>query len=135
MDSLGWGEIIVAMALRFAPVWLGIGAVFIVSIRLRRRLGLYGKLFDSGSGMVGLGIVLFWVFTALFADIIITHDPLGQVSGMKNALPGTLMPDGTNPYLLGGDNLARDVFSRMVMGARRVVASPVCAAVEAAENS
>ncbi|MFZ9132044.1 MAG: ABC transporter permease [Gemmobacter sp.] len=121
MDSLGWGEIIVAMALRFAPAWLAIGAVFVVSIRLRRRLGLYGKLFDSGSGMVGLGIVLFWVFTALFADIIITHDPLGQVSGMKNALPGTLMPDGTNPYLLGGDNLARDVFSRMVMGARRVL--------------
>ena len=31
------------------------------------RLGLYGQLFDSPVGMVGFGIVLFWVFTAIFA--------------------------------------------------------------------
>ena len=40
---------------------------------------------------------------------------------MKNKLPGTPLPDGSGYYLLGGDNLARDVFSRMVMGAREVL--------------
>jgi peptide/nickel transport system permease protein len=112
-----------AIATRFLPVWVALVAVFALSIRFRRRLGLYGKLFDSPVGMVGFGLVMFWVFTALFADLIITADPLGQVSGMKNALPGTPVKDVPGEwFLLGGDSLARDVFSRMVMGARRVLA-------------
>jgi peptide/nickel transport system permease protein len=68
---------------------------------------------------------MFWVFTALFANIVATHDPLAQISGMKNALPGSPLKspvEGTYAhYLLGGDNLARDVFSRMVVGARSVL--------------
>ena len=41
---------------------------------------------------------------------------------MKNKVPGTAIrgQDGLY-YLLGGDNLARDVFSRMVMGSRNVL--------------
>ncbi len=112
------------VATRFWPVWIGMIAVFALSIAFKRRLGLYGKLFDSPIGMIGFAIVLFWVFTALFADLVATHDPLTQVSGMKNVLPGSPMPDGSEAYpyyLFGGDNLARDVFSRMVMGARQVL--------------
>jgi peptide/nickel transport system permease protein len=110
---------------RFWPVWLALVLTFAVSIRYRRRLALYGKLFDSTVGMIGFAFVMFWVFTALFAGMIITHDPLVQLSGMKNALPGAAVKspaEGSYPwYLLGGDNLARDVFSRMVMGAREVL--------------
>ena len=66
-------------------------------------------------GMIGFGLVMFWVFTAIFGamDFIVTHDPLGQVSGMKNKVPGTPTPEGSEIfpyYLLGGDNLARDVY-------------------------
>ncbi len=112
-----------AMGRQFWPVWLALALTFAVSIRWKRRLALYGKLFDSPIGMVGYAIVMFWVFTALFADLIVTQDPLTQVSGMKNALPGTPVRGAEGAYyLLGGDNLARDVFSRMVMGARRVLA-------------
>jgi peptide/nickel transport system permease protein len=74
--------------------------------------------------MVGFAIVIFWLFTALFAHWIVTHDPLTQVSQMRNVLPGTALPnpgDRYPHYLLGGDALARDVFSRMVMGAREVL--------------
>ena len=116
--------IIGGVATRFLPVWAGMIAVFALSVTFKRRLGLYGKLFDSPIGMIGFAIVLFWVFTALFANMIATHDPLTQVSGMKNVLPGSPMPDGSEAYpfyLFGGDNLARDVFSRMVMGARQVL--------------
>ena len=119
------GGIVGRMAFQLLPVWIGLAAVFALSITFKRRLGLYGKLFDSPIGMTGFGLVMFWVFAALFADMIITHDPLGQVSGMKNAVPGAPTPEGTEGfgyYLLGGDNLARDVFSRMIMGARRVLA-------------
>ncbi|QYK40040.1 MAG: ABC transporter permease [Paracoccaceae bacterium] len=112
-----------AMAARFWPVWLALIVTFAVSIRWKRRLGLYGKLFDSTVGMAGFAIVMFWVYTAFFADLIITFDPLAQISGMKNLSPGSPVAGQENAiYLLGGDNLARDVFSRMVMGARRVLA-------------
>ena len=111
-----------AMAVRFWPVWLALAATFILSIRFRRRLGLYGKLFDSTVGMIGFAIVMFWVFTAIFADVIITQDPFIQLSGLKNKVPGIAAPDSPYGwYLLGGDHLARDVFSRMVMGAREVL--------------
>ena len=37
---------------------------------------------------------------------------------MKDALPGAIEPHSGLPYLFGGDKLARDVFSRVVAGAR-----------------
>jgi peptide/nickel transport system permease protein len=110
------------MATQFWPVWVALVLTFGLSIRFKRRLGLYGKLYDSPVGMVGFALVMFWVFTALFAPMIMTHDPLTQVSGMKNALPGTPQKGAEGAwYLLGGDNLARDVFSRMVAGSVLVI--------------
>jgi len=107
----------------FAPVWIGLAAIFALSISFKRHLGLYGRLMDSTVGKVGLGIVLFWLLAAIFADSIVMTGPLEQISSMKNKLPGTPVPGAENHYyLLGGDNLARDVFSRMVMGSRTVLA-------------
>ncbi|MCZ8154011.1 MAG: ABC transporter permease, partial [Rhodobacteraceae bacterium] len=124
-DALSWGSILARIAAQLLPVWVGLIAVFALSIQFKRRLGLYGRIFDSPVGMTGFGLVMFWVFTAIFADWIITHDPLGQLSGMKNIVPGSPLADpveGAYPYyLLGGDHLARDVFSRVVMGAREVL--------------
>ena len=122
MDRLSGFEIFLAILSQFTPVWIGMAIIFGVSIAFKRRLGLYGRLFDSIIGMIGFAIVLFWVLTAFFADMIITFDPLQQISGMKNKLPGTPARGLEDAwYLLGGDNLARDVFSRMVMGARGVL--------------
>ncbi|NRA98237.1 MAG: ABC transporter permease [Rhodobacteraceae bacterium] len=116
--------IIGAMSARLLPVWVGMIVIFAASIMYKRKLGLYGKLFDSPIGMVGFALVLFWVLTALFADMIVTHDPLSQIAAMKNKVPGTPMPadtEGYGWYLLGGDNLARDVFSRMIAGSTIVM--------------
>jgi peptide/nickel transport system permease protein len=122
VDALSWGQIFAHMATQFWPVWVALVLTFGLSIRFKRRLGLYGKLYDSPVGMVGFALVMFWVFTALFAPMIMTHDPLTQVSGMKNALPGTPQKGAEDAwYLLGGDNLARDVFSRMVAGSVLVI--------------
>lgn len=124
-DILSWPMIFALMAKQFWPVWLGLVVTFALSIRYKRRLGLYGKLFDSPVGMAGFAIVLFWVFTAIFANLIITFDPLAPLGSVKNPVPGTPVADlrpGQYPwFLLGGDHLARDVFSRMVMGARQVL--------------
>lgn len=112
------------MSSRFLPVWIGMVVIFGASILYKRKLGLYGKLFDSPIGMVGFGLVLFWLLTAIFANWIITYDPLDQITALKNKVPGTPVPEGEGGigwYLLGGDNLARDVFSRMVAGSTIVM--------------
>ncbi|MEI4470273.1 ABC transporter permease [Frigidibacter sp. MR17.24] len=121
MEDLTWIQILAALAGRFLPVWIALAVTLVLSFWFRRRLGLYGRLFDSPIGLVGLVMLLFWVFTALFADRIVLFDPLSQIAQMKNKAPGTAIPTGIGHYLLGGDNLGRDVFSRMVAGARRVL--------------
>jgi len=125
MEPLTGFEIFTGILARFWIVWIGIAIVFAVSIKTKRKTGLYGKLFDSPIGMVGFALVLFWVLTALLADLIMTHNPLDQVSGMKNKVPGTPLrgaEDGDYQwYLLGGDHLARDVFSRVVAGSQIVL--------------
>ena len=124
-EPLSWAAIFGLMAKQFWPVWVALVVTFVLSFRFKRRLGLYGKLFDSPVGMIGFAIVMFWVFTALFANMIMTFDPLAQLGSVKNPLPGAVVPEGAEGqypwFLLGGDHLARDVFSRMVMGARQVL--------------
>ncbi|MEH6829372.1 ABC transporter permease [Sulfitobacter sp.] len=116
------------MAQQLLPVWIALIVTYALSITFKRKLGLYGKLFDSTVGMIGFGLVMFWVFAGFFGgvlDFIITHDTLSQYSGMKNKVPGTPLrgvEEGEYAYfLLGGDNLARDVFSRLFDGAWIVV--------------
>ena len=124
MQALSWGEILARLGVQFLPVWICLALMFSVSFVFKRKLGLYGKLFDSPVGMIGFLIVMFWTFTAIFAGSIATHDALSQIPQMKDKLPGTALPAGATEYpyyLLGGDHLARDVFSRMVMGARSVL--------------
>ena len=131
-DPLSWGAILGQMIIQFMPVIIALVITFAVSIYYKRKLGLYGKLFDSTVGMIGLGLVLFWVFTAFFAgvfDLIATHEALDQSASMKKKLPGTPYskligtpdPNAGPHYLLGGDNLGRDVFSRVIAGSIKVI--------------
>ena len=131
-EALTWSGIIAQIALQFTPVWIALALTFAISITWKRRLGLYGKLFDSVIGMIGLFLVMFWVYTAFFAgvfDLVATHDPLDQSASMKRAMPGmpyskligTTDPSAGAYYLLGGDNLGRDVFSRVIAGAIKVI--------------
>ncbi|SMY07498.1 ABC transporter permease [Flavimaricola marinus] len=125
----GNAGILGAISKQFTPVWIALVITFALSITFKRRLGIYGKLFDNIVGMVGFGLVMFWVFTAVFVgvfDMIATHDPLSQLSGLKNKVPGVPVPGAEDMapgshYLLGGDNLARDVFSRMIHGSWIVI--------------
>ena len=128
MEALNWAEILSRMFYQLIPVWIAMVAMFSISFYYKRNLGLYGKLFDSPIGSIGFGIVIFWVLVGFFAgalDMISTHDPLSQVSGMKNKVPGTPFRGAEEGdyafYLLGGDHLARDVFSRVMDGASIIV--------------
>ncbi len=67
MDPLSASGILAQFLLRFLPVWVALALTFGLSIPFKRRLGLYGKLFDSPVGMIGFFLVMFWVYTAVFA--------------------------------------------------------------------
>ena len=68
-------------------------------------------LLHSTTALLGIFFVSVMVFAAIFAPWIATHDPADQI------LPDQLKPPGAQ-YLLGTDLLGRDIFSRIVWGAR-----------------
>ncbi|WP_417516033.1 ABC transporter permease [Minwuia sp.] len=130
MEPLSSLEITGHILWQFLPVWIGLAVILFLSYSFRSKLGLYGKLLGSRIGTIGLVICLFWLLTAIFADLIVTFDALDQVSGMKNKKPGTPVRGLEDAwYLLGGDNLARDIFSRLVMGSRSVLSIAPAATV------
>jgi len=123
VENVGWVQVVIGIIGRFWPVWLAMIVTMGLSYAYRKRLGLYGQLYGTGAGLIGLGVCFFWLFTAIFASTVAMFDPLTQIAVLKNALPGAVVPDanGGGVYLLGGDNLARDVFSRMIYGSQIVL--------------
>lgn len=126
LENVGALQIIIGVIARFWPVWIALALVLGASFTYRKRLGLYGQLFNTSVGVVGLTICFFWLFTAIFATWVAPFDPIAQVAVMKDALPGSVVPDTAGVeagkvYLFGGDKLSRDVFSRMVFGSQIVL--------------
>lgn len=64
------------------------------------------------TAMVGLGLIVFFIVVAIFAPLIATHDPIEQNIEQRLARPFT------NGYILGSDDLGRDLFSRIIYGTR-----------------
>src|SRR5215475_7479079 len=121
MQTVGFFGIVTGIIVRFWPVWVAMALLLVGVWRFKRKLGIFGHLFDSMVGIAGVLICCFWLFTALFAHIIAPLDPRVQIPIMKNALPGAINTETGMVFLLGGDQLARDVFSRAVYGARIVL--------------
>jgi peptide/nickel transport system permease protein len=122
VEFVDTGAILGGILVQFLPVLVLIAFIMAVSAVYRRRLGFYGRIFESPIGMVGLAIVLFWVLTALMAHWVAVFDPYAQVRALQNQPPGAIDPNSGLPYLLGGDALGRCVFSRMVYGSLTVMA-------------
>ena len=58
-----------------------------------------------------MAVAVALIFIAIFAPLLATHDPFEPIRGNQFASPGW-------EHLLGGDHLGRDLFSRLVWGAR-----------------
>lgn len=79
-----------------------------------RRLGLQ-RLRRSPTLCIGLAIIAFWALVALLAPLIAPADPNTQyMSAVGHALP-------SKAHWLGADQLRRDIFARIVWGARPVL--------------
>ncbi len=84
-----------------------------------------GNLVRQRNAIVGGVVLLFFVFTAVFADVIATHPPnqvLIGVEGAKKLAPPCIhafgCPETQPEHYFGIDGNVRDVFSRVVHGTR-----------------
>ena len=121
MQYVGFFGIITGLIIRLWPVWAALAVLLILTYSLRPKLGLYGQLFNTKVGIAGVLLCAFWLFAAIFAEWVAPFGPREQIVTMKHAFPGGIEAKTGLAYLLGGDNLARDVFSRMIYGSRIVL--------------
>lgn len=72
------------------------------------------------SAVLGLFMLLTLIVLAVFAPIISAHDPLQQdlIHRMQPPFQSAAAPNHSPGHLLGTDELGRDMFSRIVYGAR-----------------
>lgn len=78
----------------------------------RRANNAWHKFCRNKAAVIGLIIVLIMVFLGVFAPLLATHDP-NQINVLE-----TYLPPMTNGHLFGTDDLGRDLFSRILYGAR-----------------
>jgi len=81
-------------------------------IGFRRFFYSVGLLRESPAAMVGVSIVGFWVFVAIFADLITAYGP-----NQQDYLAFAQQPF-SGAHWLGTDILGRDIWSRLAYGAR-----------------
>ncbi|HSM34685.1 MAG TPA: hypothetical protein VK987_11410, partial [Anaerolineae bacterium] len=84
-----------------------------------------GNILSQRSAQVGLVLLTFLVLTAVFADVIAPYDPLDNLNGPgepgRRADPCIHLlgcPQDQMQTYLGTDGNSRDIFSRVVYGAR-----------------
>ncbi len=71
-------------------------------------------VWSSRTAMLGLLVVLAWIFIAIFAPLLTSYSPLEQDYKQVNKGPST-------EHILGTDTLGRDVWSRVAYGARTIL--------------
>jgi peptide/nickel transport system permease protein len=76
----------------------------------RRRAGAHRPAWRQPLALTGAAIALAWILAAIFAPLVAPYDPLAQ------QFPPFEAP--SRAHLFGTDELGRDVFSRVIFGAR-----------------
>jgi peptide/nickel transport system permease protein len=80
----------------------------------RRAWNELSVLFASRVAVIGLILVLFWVLAAIFAPLLTPYSPSAQDGNAQNQGPSAR-------HILGTDDLGRDMWSRLLYGARVVL--------------
>ncbi len=103
------------MSMPGTPSAMESNAVGRAFVRGLRSLAL---LRESKVAIAGCGLVGFWIVVALLAPLIAPFPPNAQIQPF--AAPFAAAPDG-GIFLLGTDQLGRDILSRIMWGARTVL--------------
>lgn len=81
---------------------------------VKRQRFPWRKLWQNKSALFGLIVIGVLLFTAIFAPLLVPKDPVHQNIFMRYKAPEGLGGE----YVLGTDELGRDVLSRIIMGTR-----------------
>lgn len=81
-----------------------------ISSKMGKGMSRFFKGSNAWLTFIGLVILIFYIFIAIFAHQISPYDPTERV--------GRSLTAPNNEFWFGTDNLGRDVFSRVVYGAR-----------------
>jgi peptide/nickel transport system permease protein len=83
-------------------------------------------LFDgSPTTVLGAAILVLIALMAVSAPLVAPHDPNLQNLAAATK-PPMWLPGGDRTYLLGTDNLGRDILSRIIWGARVALVVGLC---------
>ena len=81
-------------------------------------LRLFWRAFAENRGaVVGLAIMALLIVVAVLADVTAPHAPIEQFR-THFLTPPSWQPGGTSEFLLGTDDVGRDILSRLIYGAR-----------------
>ncbi|TXH78475.1 MAG: ABC transporter permease [Thiothrix sp.] len=86
--------------------------------RLKRFFQALALMRESPVGMVGLLLILFWVTMAILAPFLPLYDPNAIMAPFQKI--GATAPDG-GTFWLGTDHKGRDILSRIIWGAQKVL--------------
>ena len=75
------------------------------------------QLWRNKTAVIGMLIVILFIFAAIFAPYLSPHSPV-ETSLYDQIKPPIWHEDGTRQYILGTDDLGRDILSRLIYGAR-----------------
>jgi len=75
-------------------------------LALRRRPGTLGSAWRQPLAIAGMVLAGAWILIAIFAPLVAPFDPLAQTAN--------LFSEPSSAHLFGTDELARDVFSRVL---------------------
>jgi peptide/nickel transport system permease protein len=78
------------------------------------RWDLLGRLVRHKTFIAGAIILGFWILAAIFGNLLVPHDPLAQDLLNINQAP-------SGAHWFGTDQLGRDMFSRVITGARDIL--------------
>lgn len=89
-------------------------AAAVSAARAELRGELWRTLIRRKGFIAGAIILGFWILAAIFGSILVPHDPLAQDLSAINQAP-------SGSHWFGSDQLGRDVFARVIVGARPIL--------------
>jgi len=94
-----------------------------VGAAIMRVIRSFALIRESWVGMIGAGLVLFWVLVAILAPLLAPFDPNATLVPMQRS--GALFPGSdtvaAGTFWLGTDQLGRDILSRVIWGSQTVL--------------
>ena len=94
-----------------------------VGAAIMRVIRSFALIRESWVGMIGAGLVLFWVVVAILAPLLAPFDPNATLMPMQRS--GALFPGNdtvaAGTFWLGTDQLGRDILSRIIWGSQTVL--------------